>query len=525
MSVKYLFVLCLTLLDATSSGNHSTGELRIVLLGKSGAGKSATGNTILGREEAFREDLSFESVTSSSSEKSGEVSGRKVLVVDTPGLYDTSKTEEELKREIERCVNLSVPGPHVFLLVIRLGVRFTEEEENAVKWIQANFGQRASLFTMVLFTHADELHGKPLESILHGGLRTLIESCGGGCHAFDNAERDDKTQVEELLQKIDAMVRRNRGEHYTNWMYQKAQREMREEEVSGELRIVLVGKSGSGKSATGNTILQREEAFAEEMNFNSVTSASRQESAIVDGRNVTIVDTPGLFDTKKTAEELKSEIEKCVNLSVPGPHVFLLVIRVDVRFTAEEENAVKWIQNNFGERAAQFTMVLFTRADSLKGKTLEAIFNDKILHLIGNCSGQYHAFNNKEKDDKTQVMELLQKIDIMVKENEGMHYTNAMYQEVQRKMREEEEKRRQEEENRKEEHYEKIRKEERDRWDREQEEKQAKRDKRRLVCGTIGAVAGAALGLAYSLFAGPVGFIGGAFTGDKLSEELCYWAA
>ncbi|XP_063060742.1 GTPase IMAP family member 7-like [Engraulis encrasicolus] len=230
MSVKYLFVLCLTLLDATSSGNHSTGELRIVLLGKSGAGKSATGNTILGREEAFREDLSFESVTSSSSEKSGEVSGRKVLVVDTPGLYDTSKTEEELKREIERCVNLSVPGPHVFLLVIRLGVRFTEEEENAVKWIQANFGQRASLFTMVLFTHADELHGKPLESILHGGLRTLIESCGGGCHAFDNAERDDKTQVEELLQKIDAMVRKNRGEHYTNWMYQKAQREMREEE-------------------------------------------------------------------------------------------------------------------------------------------------------------------------------------------------------------------------------------------------------------------------------------------------------
>lgn len=213
----------------------SQSELRLVVLGRAGAGKRSAVSAILGLEDL--QEGTEAAGTQECSKHRGEAAGRQVVVVSSPAWFGSGCDPTDRRRHISSFIALSSPGPHAFLLCVPVN-QPADEEAKALDVLEELFGPSAvSGNTVVLFTHTEELEeDERLEEYLgtwRKDLQELVGRCGDRYHTLEtrSGEPEDGKAVEELLEKVERAAGEGGTQHFSCPLYQEAEEKVRERQV------------------------------------------------------------------------------------------------------------------------------------------------------------------------------------------------------------------------------------------------------------------------------------------------------
>ncbi|KAH9490829.1 Immune-associated nucleotide-binding protein 9 [Bulinus truncatus] len=219
--------------DMTMANINKQSKVDILLIGRTGNGKSSTGNSILGRK-IFTNGNNTMSETKEMDFDYAEVEGRIVKVVDVQGVKDTNETTTRsialFIREMEKAVVANPKGYHAFLIVVKFGNRFTREEKESIQFLKDVFGETfVKDYCIIILTFGDLLHQEDQTSLEEwcqvqtGDFKILLEECCGRIVLFNNISNDaaeKKKQISELFTLIDQL----KGKRYTDEHFKRAKK-------------------------------------------------------------------------------------------------------------------------------------------------------------------------------------------------------------------------------------------------------------------------------------------------------------
>lgn len=127
----------------------------------------------------------------------------------------------------------------------------------------------------------------------------------------------------------------------------------------------------------------------------------------VEGRIITIIQSPHLYIPQLSQEELTPRINQLKSLS--GPRVFLLVVQSH-NLTEADRKRLRFILDSFSDQAINYSIVITVDPE------LNKVYGGRckaFTKLLEECHGRHHSFTQLQKCSRNSVGQLFEKIEQM----------------------------------------------------------------------------------------------------------------
>ncbi|XP_061173165.1 GTPase IMAP family member 4-like [Saccostrea echinata] len=201
-------------------------ERRVILIGKIGAGKSHTGNGILGKQ-VFESKRCWSSVTRKCEYGVGVRNGFLYRIYDTPGMNSPKDVGEDVETDIKRCLYCTSPGFHAIVLVLSAAERITAEDVKMLKLLDKLLGESAFTYMILVFSKLEN-DDIPLKEMMAESTEVvkLNVKCSRRYVIFgDNKKEIPSECVKKFDEVLTNLIKENsrRGkEYYTHDYYKNA---------------------------------------------------------------------------------------------------------------------------------------------------------------------------------------------------------------------------------------------------------------------------------------------------------------